>query len=40
MIVRRKLKLKVLYIINLAGFAVLITLSIVIAYIDVSNLIK
>ena len=40
MIVRRKLKLKVLYIINLAGFAVLILVSIVIAYIDVSNLIK
>ena len=40
MIVRRKLKLKVLYIINLAGFAVLILLSIIVAYIDVSNLIK
>ena len=40
MIVRRKLKLKVLYIINLVGFAVLIVLSIVVAYIDVSNLIK
>ena len=37
-VIRRKLKLKVLYYINLIGLGLLVLLSLVIAYIDISNL--
>ena len=39
-ILRRKLKLKILYYINLVGLGMILLLTVFIAYIDISNLIN